>query len=239
MKYSRTTISVAVLLLATPAFAQEADVSSLRAVVVTGTRDRLQLNEQSSTGSRLDLTGRETPATVQTITQSEIQFKGLRTAREAFAGIPGVISGNVPGNPAAVMMRGFSGNAVSILQDGVRVATSTVVQRDTNTWHFDRIEVIKGPASVLYGEGALGGVINKVTRKPTFNGQEFDALFSYGSFNTSTVAGGANFQLSDTAAVRIDVSQLQSDSLYNVDNNATRSRGVTASALLKPSSDLS
>ena len=56
----------------------------------------------------------------------------------------------LPGNPAVVTLRGFSGGAVSILQDGVRISTSTVVQRDTNVWHFDRIEVIKGPASVLY-----------------------------------------------------------------------------------------
>ena len=170
---------------------------------------------------------------------SDLQVRGLRTAREAFADIPGVIAGNVPGNPAAVMMRGFSGNAVSILQDGVRVSTSTVVQRDTNTWHFDRIEVLKGPASVLYGEGALAGVINKVTRKPTLDGTHVDALASYGSFNTSTLAAGANMQLSDNAAVRLDASQLQSDSLYDVDRNKTRSRGLTGSVLFKPSRDLS
>ena len=219
---------------------EKADGSvGLDRVEITGTRDRLKLSEQSSTGSRLGLTARETPATVQTLTQEDIQFRGLRTAREAFADIPGVISGNVPGNPAAVMMRGFSGNVISILQDGVRVSTSTVVQRDTNTWHFDRIEVIKGPASVLFGEGALGGVINKVTRKPVFDGTHFDALLSYGSFNTSTIAAGVNHQLSDTVALRVDASQLQSDSLYDVDNNKTRSRGLTASVLFKPSADLS
>lgn len=238
----RTAVSAAALLLAASpfAFAEEApDTPTLNEVVVKGSRDRLQLNEPNSAASRLGLTARETPATVQAISQQEMQFKGLRTAREAFAEIPGAISGNVPGNPAAVMMRGFSGNAVSILQDGVRVSTSTVVQRDTNTWHFERIEVIKGPASVLHGEGALGGVINKVTRKPTFEGNEFDALASHGSFNTSTLAAGANFQLSETAAVRIDASQLKSDSLYDVDRNDTRSRGLTASVLLKPNSDLS
>ncbi len=244
MPCPRSAISAAALLLAANAFAQETptvrdDVPTLNEVVVKSSRDRLQLNEPNSAASRLGLTARETPATVQAITQQDMQAKGLRTAREAFADIPGVISGNVPGNPAAVMMRGFSGNAVSILQDGVRVSTSTVVQRDTNTWHFERIEVIKGPASVLHGEGALGGVINKVTRKPTFEGNEFDALASYGSFNTSMVAAGANFQLSDTAAVRIDASQLKSDSLYDVDRNDTRSRGLTASMLLKPTSDLS
>jgi iron complex outermembrane receptor protein len=208
-------------------------------VEVAGTRDRLLLQSPNATGSRLGLTARETPATVQTLTQEDLQFRGLRTARETFADIPGVISGNVPGNPAAVMMRGFSGNAVSVLQDGVRVSTSTVVQRDTNTWHFDRIEVIKGPASVLHGEGALAGAINKVTRQPVLDGNQFDAMLSIGSFNTRMAAGGANLQLSDTVAVRVDASQLDSDSLYDVDDNKTRSRGLTASALFKPDARLS
>lgn len=228
-------LALAAGLLAQPALAAEAD----QAIIVTGQRDPLKLEETSATASRLPLTAMETPATVETLTQADIQFRGLRTAREAFADVPGAISGNVPGNPAVVMMRGFSGSAISILQDGVRVSTSTVVQRDTNLWHYDRIEVIKGPASVLFGEGALGGVINKVTRKPQFDGTHMDGLLSFGSFNTLTAAGGVNYQLSDTLAIRADASTLRSDSLYDVDRNATRSSGLTASLLFKPSPDLS
>lgn len=240
MNFALSAASATLMLLNAPALADEgASNEQLGRVEVSGARDRLKLEEVPAAASRLGLTARETPATVQTLTQEDLQVRGLRTAREAFADIPGVIAGNVPGNPAAVMMRGFSGNAVSILQDGVRVSTSTVVQRDTNTWHFDRIEVLKGPASVLYGEGALAGVINKVTRKPTLDGTHVDALASYGSFNTSTLAAGANLQLSDNAAVRVDASQLQSDSFYDVDRNKTRSRGLTGSVLFKPSSDLS
>ncbi|MCY1671607.1 TonB-dependent receptor [Novosphingobium sp. SL115] len=236
-----STLALAAALITVPgiAFADEADAPSANDILVIGQRDPLQLDAETTTGSRLGLSARETPATVQTITQADIQFRGLRTAREAFADIPGAISGNVPGNPAAVMMRGFSGNVVSILQDGVRVSTSTVVQRDTNTWHFDRIEVIKGPASVLFGEGALGGVINKVTRKPTFDGTHMETLFSYGSFNTITAAGGVNLQLSDTVAIRADASNMRSDSLYDVDDNHTRSSGLTASVLFKPLDSLS
>lgn len=225
----------AAALAAQPALSAEAD----RAIIVTGQRESATLRDETEVGSRLGLSALETPATVETLTQADLQFRGLRTAREAFADVPGAISGNVPGNPAAVMMRGFSGNAISILQDGVRVSTSTVVQRDTNVWHFDRIEVIKGPASVLFGEGALGGVINKVTRKPRFDGDHMDTLLSYGSFNTLTAAGGVNLQLSDTVAVRADASIMRSDSLYDVDANRTRSSGVTASALFRPSADLS
>lgn len=235
-----TAWAVALLISSTSVLAQNvAPTATLPSVDIPGRQDPLLLDESNSAGSRLNLTARETPATVQSLTQEEMQQRGLRTAREAFADIPGVIAGNVPGNPAAVMMRGFSGNAISILQDGVRISTSTVVQRDTNTWHFDRIDVIKGPASVLYGEGALGGVINKVTKKPTFDGNHADTLLSVGSFGTTMAAAGVNLQLSETAAFRLDASSLQSDSLYDINNNATKSQGVTSSVLLKPHADLS
>lgn len=237
MKTSTIAISVAACLTAAPALADEAPDSG--AITVTAQRDQLKLEQRSDAGSRLDLTIMETPASVETLTQADLQFRGLRTAREAFADVPGAIAGNVPGNPAVVSMRGFAGNVVSILQDGVRISSSTVVQRDTNTWHFDRIEVIKGPASVLFGEGALGGVINKVTRKPTFDGNHMDALLSYGSFDTLSAAGGVNVQVSDTLALRADASYLHSDSLYDVDDNQTRSSGLTGSLLFRPSDDLS
>lgn len=208
-------------------------------VIVQGARTPAALDAPTGAGSRLPLTIRETPATLEVLTQDELQRRGLRTAREAFDGVVGAIAGNVPGNPAVVSLRGFAGSAVSILQDGVRVSTSTVVQRDTNLWHYDRIEVLKGPASVLYGEGALAGVINKVTRKPVLGERAVDLMISGGSFGTVYGAGGVNLPVSAAIAIRADASYRRSDSLYDVDRNATRSAGLTASALIKPSDRLS
>ncbi|WP_210163185.1 TonB-dependent receptor plug domain-containing protein [Niveispirillum irakense] len=100
-------------------------------VVVIGHREAAKLNQPTDTASRLGLTLRETPATVEVLTQEDLQVRGLRTSREAFADVVGAVAGNVPGNPAVVSMRGFSGNTVSILQDGVRVSSSTMVTRDS------------------------------------------------------------------------------------------------------------
>lgn len=208
-------------------------------IIVTGQRDQLKLNEQAQAGSRLGLTIRETPASVEVLTQEDLQVRGLRTAREAFNDVVGAIAGNVPGNPAVVSMRGFAGNTVSILQDGVRLSAATVVQRDSNSWHYDRVEVLKGPASVLYGEGALAGVINKVTRKPVLGERHLDTFLSIGSFDTVFAAAGVNLPVSSTIAVRADASYQRSDSLYDVDNNDTFSAGLTASALWRPSDRLS
>lgn len=231
-------IAVPCLLLAAPAAARPEDDSGQRpdaTIVVTGQRDPLKLDTRTEAGSRLDLTIRETPASVEVLTQDDMQVRGLRTAREVFNDVVGAVAGNVPGNPAVVSMRGFSGNTVSILQDGVRISASTVVQRDSNNWHYDRIEVLKGPASVLYGEGALAGVINKVTRKPVIGEHRLDTLLSVGSFRTVFAAAGANVPVSQTIAVRADASYQRSDSLYDVDDNDSFSAGWTASALWRPS----
>jgi iron complex outermembrane recepter protein len=209
------------------------------AIVVTGQRDPLRLDDDSEAGSRLALTTRETPASLEVLTPDELQLRGLRTARETFNDVVGAIAGNVPGNPAVISLRGFSGNAVSILQDGVRVSTSTVVQRDGSNWHYDRVEVLKGPASVLYGEGALAGVINKVTRKPVLGERHVDALVSAGSFETVFAAGGVNLPVTSTVAIRADASYQRSDSLYDVENNDTFSAGLTGSLLVRPSDALS
>jgi iron complex outermembrane receptor protein len=232
-------LAAGVSLLALAGVANAATDATDSAIIVIGQRESAKLDRPTATASRLGLSLRETPATVEVLTQEDLQIRGLRTSREAFADVVGAIAGNVPGNPAVVSMRGFSGNTVSILQDGVRVSSSTMVTRDTNSWHFDRIEVIKGPASVLVGEGALAGVINKVTRKPTLDGTHVDAMASYGSFNTLTLAGGVNVKLSDDMALRADVSRMTSDSLYDVDNNKTRSSGLTASLLYRPAQNLS
>ncbi len=240
--YLLTGAAVPCLLLAVPVSAQRRDIAVDRTdatIIVTGQRDPLKLDDQAQAGSRLGLSIRETPASVEVLTQDDLQIRGLRTAREAFNDVVGAIAGNVPGNPAVVSLRGFAGNTVSILQDGVRVSASTVVERDSNTWHYDRVEVLKGPASVLYGEGALAGVINKVTRKPVLGERHLDTLLSVGSFATVFAAGGVNLPLSSTIAVRADASYQRSDSLYDVDNNDTLSAGLTASALWRPSDRLS
>ncbi|NJC33835.1 iron complex outermembrane receptor protein [Sphingomonas jejuensis] len=242
-KYLLAGAAAPCLMLAAPVFAQSARSTTEprpgSTITVTAQRDPLQLDSQAAAGTRLGVTLREIPASVEVLTQDELQLRGLQTARETFNDVVGAIAGNVPGNPAVISMRGFAGNTVSILQDGVRISTSTVVQRDTNTWHYDRVEVLKGPASVLYGEGALAGVVNKVTRRPLLGESRFDALVSVGSFDTVFAAAGTNIPIGRDAAIRADASYRRSDSLYDVDNNDSFSAGLTASASWRPSDAVS
>lgn len=214
------------------------DATTLDTLKVHGQRQRL-LDSPETVGSRLGLTQRETPASIQVIDQNDIATQGARTTSEVFDMVGGAMVGNVPGNPAVVTMRGFSGNTVSVLHDGVRLGTSTIVTRNLDTFGLERVEVLRGPASVLYGEGALGGAINLVSRKPQLGATSMESMLGIGSFNTWRGGLDVNKPLSDSVAVRGFVSRLRSDSLDDIDDNQTDLLTVGGSLLWRADSGMS
>lgn len=223
-------IAIAAALLATPAFAEDAGEDANRdTIIVTGQR---QLDNHADVGGRLGLTIRETPATVDIVTQQDFQVQGLRSAIEAMNAAPGVVSGNLPGSIGSVSMRGFH-RAVNYLYDGVRMANSDVAVRNWDSWAFERIEVIKGPASVTSGEGALAGAINFVPRHARLDGLSGEAMASYGSFDTARLAGDVNVPLGETVAVRANASWSRSSGW--IDDTDSRTFAATGSLLFRPS----
>lgn len=194
------------------------------------------LDGDAPTGSRLGLTARETPATINVIAQQEMQTRGLRTALEAYNSVPGVTADYVVGD-LLISMRGFTGDAISTLYDGFRIASATMVSRDVDTFTYDRVEVLKGPSSVLYGEGALAGAINMVPKQAALGRRSGEALVSTGSLNWGRLAGGVNQPLGRRSAVRLDASVNQSNGW--VDDTDTRMVDLLASFLSRPTPRLS
>jgi iron complex outermembrane receptor protein len=175
-------------------------------VSVAGVASGVTLDTPAAAASRLGLTARETPATVSVMTFTESQSRGLATTTEALNRVPGVSAANIP-STFATAMRGFSGAAISTLFDGTRSTTSTMVMRNFDSWNFERIEVLKGPASVLYGEGALAGAVNFVAKRPDFARQRSEGLVSFGSLHNGRAAFGTTGPIGDgeRAAYRADV----------------------------------
>ncbi|WP_238982575.1 TonB-dependent receptor plug domain-containing protein, partial [Acinetobacter baumannii] len=91
----------------------DAEATTLDTLKVQGQRQR-RLESPEAVGSRLGLTQRETPASLQVIDHTDIATQGARTTSEVFDMVAGAMVGNVPGNPAVVTMRGFSGNTISV-----------------------------------------------------------------------------------------------------------------------------
>jgi iron complex outermembrane recepter protein len=130
----------------------------------------LNLAGETSTGSRLGLTRFQTPASVEVITAETIAERGQHNVIDAVTqNATGFTASPAPGNGSiAFNTRGFTGNGtVMSLYDGTRLYVgSGTLTFPFDTWSAQRIEVLRGPASVMYGEGAIGGAINVVSKAP-------------------------------------------------------------------------
>jgi iron complex outermembrane receptor protein len=129
----------------------------------------------------------ETPATVNVVTNRVLEDRQPSSLDEAINAVSGVKQGNtLGGTQDAIQKRGFGTNRDnSIMRDGMQS-----VQARNFTPTTERIEVLKGPASMLYGVQDPGGVINVVTKKP-----QLTAAHSISAFGSSFGGGGEQIDL--------------------------------------------
>jgi iron complex outermembrane receptor protein len=226
-------VAVAVITGFTAPLAFAAD-DELETLYITAAKVR-SLEQFTPTASRLGLSARETPATLDVIDADEILGRGFATAEQAVDSLPGVISGGAPGDMSSFSMRGFSEGQVMFLHNGLYVGPSNMTNRPVNAFNLASIEVLKGPASVLYGQGAIGGVVNVVNKGPDFGAKATEFLLSAGSFGTSSLGVGFGTH-SDTVSVRADLSRTATDGYVN--NAHADSNSLTASLLYRPSAKL-
>ncbi len=173
----------------------------------------LGFDTPADSATRLGLTVRETPATIDVVDKAMIRDRGYRTTSEAAQGAVGVTSGDAPGAPGAFSMRGFSFSQINTLYNGIKIGPSSMTSRVTNTGDLERIEFLKGPSSLMSGEGAAGGAVNYVSKRPHTGAIENDSYLSYGSFNTVRAGFGSG---GSTAKEGLD---------YRFDLNAASSSG--------------
>ena len=189
--------------------------NSLAPVQVEATRHTpLAIDEPSHTGSRLGLTPLETPASIEVLSGDTIRARGDVSVVEAVTRATGITATPGPGNGGTAMAaRGFTGHA-SVMQlfDGTRLyAGAGTVTFPFDTWSVDRIEVLRGAASVMFGEGAIGGAINVVPKKPMRGPIQNEALVTVGSDATRQVAFGSGGAINDMLSYRFDISHRKTD----------------------------
>ncbi len=189
-----------------------------------------------SIGSRLGLSQIETPATISVISPQTSQIRGFDLAEDAIDSATGVSSGGSPGDPDGYSIRGFTGTEITNLRDGFDQGPASMVYRPLNTFNLQSVQVLQGPASVLYGQGAVGGVTDTVTKEAHFGPSNAEFYGSYGSFNTATVGLGGGTQIGNDVAVRLDVSRTSSNGY--IDNSNPASLNVTGSVLWRITPDL-
>ncbi len=140
------------------------------------------------TATRTALTEDESLASVTVITREQIERLQAQSIQELLRGVAGVdISNNGgPGKATSVFLRGTESDHVLVLIDGVKVGSATLGTtsfQDIPVEQIERIEIVRGPRSSLYGSEAIGGVIQIFTRK---GGGTFKPYFSLGGGTYST-----------------------------------------------------
>ncbi|WP_422840876.1 TonB-dependent receptor [Aeromonas veronii] len=197
--FRRTLVSLA--LLGTGFTAQAADET----MTVVGKRSQ---HQEVATATRTNTPAKLVPQTIDSVKVSELTAFGQPTLSEALVGIPGVdASGDTRFD--GVTIRGFSAGTDFYL-DGFR----DDMQYTRDLGNIERVEVLKGPAAVLYGRGSSGGIINRISKKPQ-KGQESSVTVRVGSYDYQRMAADLSTEPSEAVQLRLNVAQEDNDSFRN------------------------
>jgi len=180
----------------------------------------------SATGLPTDVS--EVASSVTVITEEQIQRDQRRTLPDLLATVPGlnVVQTGGPGGQTSVFIRGTNADHVKVLIDGIDVSDPTAPRRTFDfgplmTDDIERVEILRGPQSGLYGADAIGGVISITTKKGSGPPKWTAAVEagSFGTFNQSAqVSGGTE----------------NTNYAFTVAHNRTASTPVTPLELLAP-----
>ncbi len=159
-------------------------------------------------GTRTPTKALDVPQTIDVVPQALIRSQTALSMQDALANVPGVMPQLGEGRRDQSAIRGFSAVNDAYI-DGVR--DDAKYYRDLSS--LEQVEVVKGPAGALFGRGSSGGVLNRVTKKPTFGSRFGDLSVVGGSYDRARIQGDyADGRASDTLAYRIAGAYENSDS---------------------------
>ena len=177
-------------------------------IVVTGQQETYRVPE-ATTGTRTDTPIRDVPQSIQVVPQQVLEDRRVTRLEEALRNVSGVnpTSSSI-GTFETYNIRGFE--STNIIRNGLRDSTNSQVANEFA--NVERIEVLKGPAAVLFGQGSLGGLINITTKRPLREAL-YSVDFTAGNFNfyrgTLDLTGPLNS--SRTVTYRLNFSYQNSD----------------------------
>ncbi|TVR61293.1 MAG: TonB-dependent siderophore receptor [Candidatus Competibacteraceae bacterium] len=222
------------------AFDYETPTASLPEVVVTDSRiPKLGLDRPTATGSRVPVPAHQLPASVESVDSATIRERGDYEIKDAITRTTGLTAIGSGGNGGmAFSVRGFTGtNSVGLSEDGVRLSTGAGTQNyPRDSWGYERIEVLRGPASITQGSGTVGATINAVRKTPSRE-SSVDTLFGIGTEGTARLGVGATGALGDIASFRLDAYGHRTDGARDLGD--AKGGKFMSTLRLEPSSDLS
>lgn len=203
MDFIKSTATILTFAFSSFLFANKSESKVINSLPIN---DSIKLNEIVVTGSMPSVNLKNIPMSITVVSQQQINERMepslLPMLTEEVPGLfitqRGVVGYGVSGGSAGGMsIRGIGGaptTGVLILIDGHPQYMGLMGHPIADSYQSimtERVEVVRGPASVLYGSNAMGGVINIITKKQKENGTKGTAQLMYGSFNTATIEASA------------------------------------------------
>ncbi|QNK68802.1 TonB-dependent receptor [Variovorax sp. PAMC26660] len=189
---------------------QSAGGTTLKEVTVSSEQDAGYAPSVSSTATKGSAPLRDIPQAVNVLPAQLLHDQGATSMQDALRNVPGVSFNAGDGQRDQVVIRGFSAIADWFV-DGVR--DDALYFRDLSD--TERIEVLKGPAAVLYGRGSSGGLINRVTKKPVFERPFGEVSLGLGTHDFKRLTTDLNTPIGENMAFRLNVAREKSGSFRN------------------------
>ncbi len=221
------TLVILLLLFVEISAASASDIVEMDGIVVTGTRTEKPVLE--------------VPVRTEVVTRKEIEKTHARDAKEALEDVPGLMLKPNQKSGFVAWLQGMDANRVLVIIDGEPVSPSTGSSVDLTqigSMDIERIEIVKGATSALYGSNAMGGVINIITRKPS-KPLSYQLSVDGGSYGDKNLNGNASEinrrRLAANLAIKRSIGYLQLNTDlrdkdgYTLDQNNFRSEGEEGS----------
>ncbi|MFD1786893.1 TonB-dependent receptor [Sphingomonas floccifaciens] len=249
-------ISVASTAIAAPAMAQSTTTSPQAADANQAASDAAQDEGFVSAGDVVVTATRraerlaDVPVAVSAVSTEQLQLSGANDIRQLNQLAPSLLvssTGTEANTSARIRGIGTVGDnpglesSVAVFIDGVYRSRSGVGMNELG--EVERVEVLRGPQGTLSGRNASAGVINIITKQPSFSGYSGMAEATYGNYDLWRFQGALNVPLGETFAARIDGVYTKRDGFYydpanNVDINNRDRYFVRGQLRFEPSSDL-
>ncbi|ARP88406.1 TonB-dependent siderophore receptor [Bordetella genomosp. 9] len=198
--------------------------------------------QDSVTATKTDAPLLETPQSVSVVTRQQMDDQGAQTVSQALRYTAGVVPEARPGRYDYPNIRGFGtpggadANFVGLM-DGLRLPRGVYyIAPSIDPYMLERVEVLRGPASVLYGSMSPGGAVNLLSKRPVFDPQ-YELDLQYGSFDRKQAAFDFSGPVDETKTLAYRLTGLTRDASTQVDYTKDQRTSISPSLTWQPDAD--
>lgn len=196
---------------------------------------------RSATGTKTDTPLKETPQSISVVTRDEFTDRGAATLQDAISYTPGV-SSFASGRSLFLdefLVRGFdtaNGN-LGQLRDGLKLQAN-VYDGSQEVYGLERLEILKGPSSILYGQLGPGGIVNSISKRPSFE-PIGEINVTGGSFDTKQLSADLSGPIGTSGDWAYRITGLVRDADTWIDHVPDNKRYIAPALTWQPSDDTS